>query len=67
MAIEKDSPTWRAVRDAMTAELEKARLDLEASMPMETSQFLRGRIHTLRAVLALGDTRPEIVMSDRVY
>ncbi|KQT54639.1 hypothetical protein ASG43_03365 [Aureimonas sp. Leaf454] len=67
MAVEKDSPTWRAVKAHCEAGIEAARVQLETQGAIEAAQYQRGRIKALREILALADTRPPIESSTRLY
>lgn len=58
--IDPYSETWRRVRKHATDEIEIARTELERSgMPAIDTEFRRGRIAALRALLALGEPKPD--------
>lgn len=54
--IERHSPTWRYVAQWAKERTEKRQRELEArGLPPDETEFLRGNIAELRALLALAD------------
>lgn len=67
MSIDRESPTWRAVREAILIEIECDSLNLEMSQPEHMTNLIRGRLAAYRKVLALADTPPAITDSGELY
>lgn len=56
MAIDKHSETWLAVKAAAEDTIERTQRKLEdAGYDLGATQFLRGQINALRAVIALAN------------
>ena len=50
---ERLSPTWQKIYGFLEERLQSARLQLEASQPLEKTLELRGQIREIRALMAL--------------
>lgn len=62
--IEPNSPTWRAIHDHVTAEIEKARVRIETpGMASVETENLRGAIAALRRLIAQDHPKPNFARS----
>lgn len=60
---ERLSPTWQKIYGFLEERLQSARLQLEASQPLEKTLELRGQIREIRALMAL-NKEPITMTSD---
>lgn len=65
MTLDKNSPTWRVVRDRAIREIEAGRNALEKVQGSE--ELHRGRIQAFREILALADAPLEVKEGVTVY
>lgn len=68
MSLDKNSPTWRVVRDMVIRRIEEGRTKLEESHgSVELDQLQRGRIQAFREILALEKDPIEVKEGVTVY
>jgi len=67
MSIERESPTWRAVKAHCETRIEQGRRLLEVHRDPTVCAEVRGEILGLRAILALADDKPIIADTDQLY
>lgn len=56
-ASDRESPLWRLLSAHITERREMLRCKLEGQQPVEKTEFLRGQIAELRALLDLAEER----------